>query len=365
MKSSLQIVVAVFFLHSLLCSAANAEHLQTGQKAKTGHAAAGTAAAIPPAIQLPCKMSDFKSDLNVFVDPEIHDCDACTKKRQQHLDEAKLKQAYYGLEGDGTEPQSSYIAELNEPVVGAAPLLFFSMITLDSHLQSALEPELLHPDVDQIAFTLGQYQFLQEFVPAALKKATAQSKQSKAAKALAKTLTDLADPKLSDEKKNQVWEKGKFLAYGNAKFMRTFLHSLAQEYLGYLERPPNKQKYSPPPTATFRKFLDASTDPDIQTETYNRWVISWRDQRMAQIALKLICDAKDGKDVHLAPGMDHGPGMWALLSAALKAAGVEKFVKLKLLQTVTGCPTYLSGLLGHDPAAEKYRAFLHSVNGPR
>jgi len=141
--------------------------------------------------------------------------------------------------------------------------------------------------------------------------------------------------------------------------VRELVKALAIESIFYLEKPQNKQRLQPPDTKIFKNYLAHPLAPKTQKDTHKAWIINWRNQSMAKTALKLIC-AATGKDVYLLPGMDHGPGVYALVQKALKAAGLDTQVKTKVARTLTLCPSYLQSRLNQDPETLKYDAFLSS-----
>jgi|GEM_PF-6199913 len=310
-----------------------------------------------PPLPVPCNQRDLKTESNFILDPEIHDCDACKTNREKLIERAKAQELFVGLEGSGEEPAIPQIAQLNEPEYSAASLFYYALETLEQNKQFPIAGEELASEMDQIAFGLGQYGFLKDLLPAALSKASVGWIQKPTTKRISAIFTALADTKLSTEKKERLWNEGKKTVLQNAEFVRAFLKALALEYISYLEKPQIKQRLLPPDSQIFKNYLAQPLDAKAQKETYKTWIIDWRNQSMAKTALKLICEAA-GKDVYFLPGMDHGPGVYALVQKALKAAGLDKRVKTKVARTLTQCPSFLQSRLSQEPGAQAYDAFL-------
>jgi hypothetical protein len=310
-----------------------------------------------PPLPVPCDGQDIKKRQSTFIlDPEIHDCDFSVANREKLIEKAISKELLVGLEGSGEEPAIEQIAQLNDPEYSAASLFFYALNTLEQSKQSLISADELASEMDQIAFGLGQYEFLQGLLPTAVAKA-ALGRAQPANKKISDLYTALSDAKLPAKRKEQLWNAGKKNVLQNVEYVRAFIEALASEYISYLEKPANKQRLQPPDSQIFRNFLAHPLDLKAQEDTYKAWIIEWRDQSMAKTALKLICTAA-GKDVYFIPGMNHGPGVYALVQNALKAAGLDKQVTTKVARTLTQCPSYLSSLLNRDPDIRKYEAFL-------
>jgi hypothetical protein len=161
------------------------------------------------------------------------------------------------------------------------------------------------------------------------------------------------------KRKTSFGTRGKKTVLQNAEYARALVKALASEYISDLEKPQNKQRLQPPDSQIFKNYLAHPLDPKTQKDTHKAWIINWRNQSMAKTALKLI-RAATGKDVYLLPGMNHGPGVYALVQKALKAAGLDTQVKTKVARTLTLCPSYLQSRLNQDPETLKYDAFLSS-----
>lgn len=325
-------------------------------QAKTIHP---PAAPIEPPLPVPCTARDLKTESNFILDPEIHDCDPCKANREKLIEKATAGELFVGLEGSGEEPAIAQIAQLNDPESSAASLFFYALDTLEQHKQSPVPAEDLANEMDQIAFGLGQYEFLQSLLPAAISKASVGWAQKPATKKISDLFSALSNPKVPVEKKDQLWTSGKKTVLQNTEYVRAFLKALANEYISYLEKPENKQRLQPPDSQIYKNYVAHPLDLKAQTDTYKTWIIDWRNRSMAKTALKLICGAA-GKDVYLLPGMNHGPGVYALLQKALKAAGLDKQVKTKVARTLALCPSYLQSRLNKDPDTLKYDAFLTS-----